>query len=80
MTELQEAQDAFECQQMTHFQATHDWTTPLEETTVVLRVDGRAHCELCGQEYRRHPLETRVRDQNEFPFLNRGCDGSLLKL
>lgn len=59
---------------------TPDWSAPLEDSTVVLRVNGYAHCPHCGAEYRRHEIEPRVTDRDGQPFLHRGCNGVLLKL
>lgn len=44
-----------------------------------IRADGRCICEACGKEYWRHPFSEHRSWMNE-PFLNRLCDGTLVKL
>ena len=43
------------------------------------RADGRVLCTVCGQQYRKHP-HSEHRDWNDEPWLNRLCDGELVKL
>lgn len=44
------------------------------------RVSGNCVCELCGNEYRLHPLDWRVIGYGNVPFLNVLCDGQRVKL
>jgi len=43
------------------------------------RASGDAVCEFCDQPFRKHPFSEH-RDQDGNPFLNKLCDGSLVKL
>lgn len=43
------------------------------------RTSGGCICAACGKEYRRHP-HSEHRDFNGDPFLNRLCNGDLVKL
>ncbi len=65
-------------------QAPFDWgsfpLTRREAAKRTRRVSGETRCAICGRPYREHPWEPRILDWDDYPFLRRGCDGSLLKL
>lgn len=44
------------------------------------RASGEVICEICNKEYRKHPLDVDNLGYNGKPYLNRLCDGSLVKL
>jgi len=44
------------------------------------RADGRCICELCGEEYRRHPMDHFELSYSGEPFLNVLCNGDRVKL
>lgn len=52
---------------------------PSEQPVNFRRAGGGVLCDLCGAEYRRHP-HSEHRDFNDDPFLNRLCNGDLVKL
>lgn len=43
------------------------------------RADGRCICDICGKEYRKHPFSDHL-SYNQEPYLNKLCDGTLVKL
>lgn len=44
------------------------------------RASGDCICTQCSKTYRRHPLDPNWLDWNSEPYLNRLCDGRLVKL
>ena len=44
------------------------------------RASGDCVCDTCGREYRRHPREPHEAGPEHEPYLERLCDGSLVKL
>jgi hypothetical protein len=44
-----------------------------------IRADGRCICEICGKEYLKHQFSEHKSSDGE-PYLNRLCDGTLVKL
>jgi len=44
-----------------------------------IRASGDCICEICGKEYWRHPFSEHL-SYNDEPFLNKLCDGTLVKL
>lgn len=50
-----------------------------EDQPAFRRTSGSVICEACGKEYRRHP-HSEHRDFDDNPFLNRLCNGDLVKL
>ena len=60
-----------------------DWERELSEEEYLrrtFRVSGECVCEVCGNLYYDHPMETRILGYDDAPFLNRLCDGRLGKL
>ena len=65
--------------------------TPEEETAAqrqqrlddemyrMVRASGNCICEVCGKTYYKHPF-TDHRDWNDDPYMNRLCDGRIVKL
>jgi len=45
-----------------------------------LRASGNVLCEACGLPYQDHPMSPHYLSYDKSPFLNRICDGRLLKL
>lgn len=54
-------------------------TAGRDDPPVFRRTSGGVVCPTCGKEYRRHP-HSEHRDWNGDPFLNRLCNGDLVKL
>lgn len=52
----------------------------LQELPDYRRASGDVICEACKQKYRKHPLDMDNLGYNNEPYLNRLCDGSLVKL
>ena len=50
-----------------------------DEEIIAFRADGNCICEICGKEYKKHPFSENLSWLDE-PYLNRLCDGSLVKL
>ena len=44
------------------------------------RASGDCKCDICGKLYRQHKYDKEWLDYNSEPYLNRLCDGSLVKL
>jgi len=44
-----------------------------------VRASGDCVCEICGRNYYKH-MFTEHRDSNDEPFLNKLCDGRIVKL
>ncbi len=44
------------------------------------RASGDCPCPVCEKPYRKHPHDPRYRDWNGEPWLNRLCNGDLVKL
>lgn len=44
------------------------------------RASGECTCEVCGREYREHPMDWRIIEYGNRPFLNVLCDGRRVKL
>lgn len=53
-----------------------------EQLPLFFRAAGNAICGNCGKIYLKHPLalEPQFLDNNDEPYLNRLCDGTLVKL
>lgn len=45
-----------------------------------VRSSGELICEICGKTYYKHPLAEDIRGWQDQPFLNRLCNGKLVKL
>jgi hypothetical protein len=46
----------------------------------IFRVDGHVVCPICNKTYNKHPLDGTILSNDGVPYLNVGCDGTLLKL
>ena len=46
----------------------------------VYRASGQVECGVCGKTYQRHPVERTLVDHEGRPFINRLCNGDLVKL
>lgn len=61
-----------------------DWERELTDREVGLRmhrVSGECICDICGNEYWKHPMETRIPSGvDDRPFLHRLCNGWFGKL
>lgn len=59
-----------------------DWIRELtdEDMRRFHRVSGECICEVCGNEYYDHPVETRILGNENEPFLYRLCNGWFGKL
>ncbi len=51
-----------------------------EEELGAKRAGGEAICEVCGKTFNRHPLELKYLSNSGEPYLNRICNGLLVKL
>lgn len=51
-----------------------------EEILGIVRMSGEARCEVCDEEYWRHPDSHEHLDWEGHPYLTRLCDGRLVKL
>lgn len=60
-----------------------DWERDLTDREISLRmhrVSGECICDICGHEYWKHPMETRILGFEDLPFLHRMCNGWFGKL
>ena len=60
-----------------------DWSSPIsyeQSLHMTYRANGDVVCSTCNKPYSAHPFETRILDYNNEPYLNRLCDGTLVKL
>ena len=60
-----------------------DWSQHLTEDELMsryLRVGGDAICTICFRPYWKHPMEMRMLDWEDRPYLHRLCHGILGKL
>lgn len=46
----------------------------------IFRASGDCICSICGKEYWKHKLSMEYLGYNDEPYLNRLCDGRLVKL